>query len=300
MKRIFSFLFIGLVFLGKAQELNVQVSVILDARLEVTSTEREILKEMENTIYEFMNNTKWTNDKFKVEERINCNLQFQIQEIPSQGTFKGFLQVQSTRPVLNSSYNTTVFNYQDDDIVFSFNRNTMLIYTPNQFRDNLTSILSYYAYFILGMDYDSFSKEGGTKHFTTAQQIVMNAQASGAPGWKANEKGRNNRFWLVDNILHNLYKPLRECNYIYHRKGLDVLYEDIEKGRRGMIEGLSKLTRLSATRPNSVNVLNFIRSKSDEIKNLFESADLKEKNEVVNILKRVDPMNSSKYQEILN
>ena len=156
----------------KGQELNCQVSIILDARLEVTNVEREVLDQLENTIYEFMNNTQWTKDKFTMEERINCNIQIQINEIPTSGSFKGFMQVQSSRPTFNSSYNTTIFNYQDDDVEFSFNRNAIFVYAPNQFRDNLTSMLAFYAYFVIGMDYDSFSDKGGTKYFSEAQQIV--------------------------------------------------------------------------------------------------------------------------------
>ena len=128
-----------------AQELNCQVSIVVDAKLEITSVEREILDQLENTIYEFMNNTSWTQDNFTVEERINCNIQLQIEAIPSSGTFKGSMQVQSSRPALNSSYNTTVFNFQDKDVAFSYTRNAALIFTPNQYKDNLTSLLAFYA-----------------------------------------------------------------------------------------------------------------------------------------------------------
>lgn len=282
-----------------AQELNCQVSIVTDAKLEVTSVEQEIFNQLEQTIYELMNNTQWTKDKFTVEERINCNLQLQIREIPSSGTYSGSLQVQSSRPAFSSSYNTTVFNFQDDDITFNFSRNAVLIYAPNQFRDNLTSILAFYAYFVIGMDYDSFSLKGGTKYFNEAQQIVSNAQSSGFGGWKSSDKGKQNRYWLVDNILHELFTPLRECNYEYHRKGLDVLYDDKTAARLAVYEALNKLVKVVSTRPNSLNLLNFIQAKSNELKNLYEDAEMKEKNDIVGLLKRIDPANSSKYQEIL-
>jgi len=163
------FLYAGI---ASAQELNCQVSIITDARLEVTSVEKEIFDQLKQTIYDMMNTTQWTKDKFKVEERINCNIQLQINSIPSPGTYEGSIQVQSTRPGYNSSYNTTLFNFQDDDIQFAYSRNSILIYAPNQYRDNLTSILAFYAYFIIGMDYDSFSLKGGTPYFNEAQQIV--------------------------------------------------------------------------------------------------------------------------------
>ncbi|MFT6503108.1 MAG: hypothetical protein ACJASQ_003240 [Crocinitomicaceae bacterium] len=289
----------GFSMVGRSQELNCQVNIVTDASLEVTSVELEIIEQLKGVIYEFMNNTQWTKDKFTVEERINCNLQIQISEIPQPGTYSGAVQVQSSRPAFNSSYNTTIFNFQDEDLVFGFSRNAVLAYAPNQYRDNITSILAFYAYYIIAMDYDSFSNKGGTKYFNEAQQIVTNAQSSGAPGWKSNERGKNNRYWLVDNALHQLFSPLRECNYEYHRKGLDVIYDDKVAGRQAVFTALNKLLKVVSTRPNSLNVTNFIRAKTIELVNLYEDADAKEKNQVVNLLKRLDPTNSSKYQEIL-
>lgn len=291
------FLYAGI---ASAQELNCQVSIITDARLEVTSVEKEIFDQLKQTIYDMMNTTQWTKDKFKVEERINCNIQLQINSIPSPGTYEGSIQVQSTRPGYNSSYNTTLFNFQDDDIQFAYSRNSILIYAPNQYRDNLTSILAFYAYFIIGMDYDSFSLKGGTPYFNEAQQIVSNAQSSGAKGWKSNETGKRNRFYLVDNVLHQLFEPLRLCNYNYHRKGIDALYDDKLKARQAIYSALSELNKVVATRPNSINLLNFVQAKLVELKNLYADAEIKDKTEVVNLLKRLDPTNATKYQDILN
>jgi hypothetical protein len=227
-------------------------------------------------------------------------MQLQINSIPTPGTYSGSLQVQSSRPAFNSSYNSTLFNFQDDDITFSYSRNAVLIYAPNQFRDNLTSILAFYAYFIIGMDYDSFSLKGGTPYFNEAQQIVSNAQSSNAPGWKSNEAGKRNRFYLVDNVLHQLFEPLRECNYNYHRNGVDKLYDDKSAARKAMYEALNKLNKVVATRPNSINLLNFVQSKSVELKNVYADSEVKDKTDVVNLLKKLDPANSSIYQEILN
>jgi hypothetical protein len=287
-------------FSSTGQELNCQVSIITDARLEITSVEKEIFEQLKQTIYDMMNTTQWTKDKFKIEERINCTMQLQINSIPTPGTYSGSLQVQSSRPAFNSSYNSTLFNFQDDDITFSYSRNAVLIYAPNQFRDNLTSILAFYAYFIIGMDYDSFSLKGGTPYFNEAQQIVSNAQSSNAPGWKSNEAGKRNRFYLVDNVLHQLFEPLRECNYNYHRNGVDKLYDDKSAARKAMYEALNKLNKVVATRPNSINLLNFVQSKSVELKNVYADSEAKDKTDVVNLLKKLDPANSSIYQEILN
>jgi hypothetical protein len=297
-----SLLFLILLYpvISYSQELNCQVSIITDARLEVTSVEKEVFDQLKQTIYDMMNTTQWTKDKFKIEERINCNIQLQINKIPSPGVYEGSMQVQSSRPAFNSSYNTTVFNFQDDDIQFGYSRNAVLIYAPNQYRDNLTSILAFYAYFIIGMDYDTFSLKGGTPYFNEAQQIVSNAQSSNAPGWKSNEQGKRNRFYLVDNVLHQLFEPLRECNYEYHRNGVDKLYEDKVTARKAMYDSLNKLSKVVATRPNSVNLLNFVQAKLEEVKNLYSDAEVKDKNDIVTLLKKIDPANSGRYQEILN
>lgn len=291
-----------LCFMGlssRAQELNCVVDIKVDAKLEVTSVETEIFEKLKQAVFEIMNNTQWTKDKFTIEERINCNIVLQIKEVPTPGVYKGSMQIQSTRPAFNTSYNTTMFNFEDDDLVFAYSRNAQLLYAANQYRDNLTSILAFYAYFIIGTDYDSFSLKGGTKYFNEAQNIVVNAQSASGPGWKSNESGKRNRYWLVDNILHQLFEPLRECSYEYHRLGIDELYGSIEKGRANMYKGLSKLNKVVATRPNSTNLLNFAQAKTNELKNLYLDAEQKEKQDLVTLMQRVDPANASKYEEIL-
>ncbi len=284
------------------QEFNCQVSIIVEAKVEVSTADKAVLDRLETAIFEFMNNQEFTNDPFQVEERINCQIQLQITGIPSYGNFVGKMQIQSTRPGFHSSYNTTLFNFQDEDVQISFTGESPLILPQNGFRDNLSSILGFYGYFILGMDYDSFSPEGGTAYFTLAQQIVSNAQSSGLAGWQTNETGnsKKNRYWLVDNILHQLFKPLRECNYEYHRKGIDKLYENKIEGRKMITTSIKKLTRISNVRPNSINLLIFIQGKVNELKNLYLDAETKEKTEIVNVLKGIDPANSSKYEQILN
>ena len=282
-----------------SQELNCQVTVIVDNQIPVTSIEKEVFDILKQTVYEMMNNTKWTKEKYKLEERINCNIQIQISSIPSSGTYVGSIQVQSTRPAFNSSYNSTILNYQDDNLSFAFSRNSILIYSPNQYRDELTSILAFYAYYIIGMDADSFSPQGGTQYFTEAQQIVSLAQSSGSPGWASNDTKKRNRFYLVDNVLQQLFEPLRACNYQYHRQGIDLLYEDQVKAKENMYQALSLLNKVVSTRPNSINLLNFVQAKQIEIQNVFAESEQTEKNEIVNLLKKIDPANSSKYQEIL-
>lgn len=301
MKLFLSLLVTIFALYGRAQELNCTVTIVTDANLEVSTTDKDIIDQLKQTVFDFMNNTQWTKDKFAIEERINCNIQIQINSIPSTGNFIGAMQVQSTRPALNSSYNTTVFNFQDENVQFGFSRNAILTYAPNQYRDNLTSILAFYAYFIIGMDYDTFSLKGGTHYFNEAQSIVANAQSAAGTGWKSNETGgKRNRYWLVDNILQQLFEPLRECSYQYHRQGVDKMYDNLEDARKNIYDALTKLNRVVATRPNSVNLLNFAQAKSLELKNLYEDAEIKEKQDLVNLMSRIDPANASKYEQILN
>lgn len=286
--------------LSHAQELNCQVSIIASNKTEVSTVDQEVLSQLEDVIRQFMNETKWTKDNFKLEERINCQIQFQVEKIPQPGMYEGMFQVQISRPVYNSSYNTLLLNISDQHVSFSFSRNAMLNYAPNQFRDNLTSMLAFYAYYIIGMDYDSFGLKDGGQYLQEAQNIVLNAQSSGAPGWSPDQTGnKNNRYWLVDNALHQLFEPLRECMYEYHRLGLDKLYESKEQGRAAMYEALNKLPKIVATRPNSINVTTFIQTKRNELKQIFSDAPMPEKTKLVALLKRLDPVNSDKYDEIL-
>jgi hypothetical protein len=301
MKFVVFIILVNFCFAINAQELNCQVTVSSDPALDITTTEKEILQEMEQTIFEFMNTTAWTKDEFEVEERINCNVQLSITKVNSINSFEGKLQVQVTRPVFNTTYNTVLFNFMDDKLAFKFERNAILVFAENEFRNNLTSALAFYAYFMIALDYDSFAKEGGTKYFNKAQQIVVLAQNGGGPGWRSDERGPRaqfNRYWLIENALQELFSPLRQCFYEYHRLGLDKMYENPEKGREAMFSALNLLSDVHSARPGSANVSNFIQSKLKEIQGVFKDADTNQKKELVNLLKRLDPANASKYQEI--
>jgi len=292
-------IFILINFLSFGQEFNCQVSVSSNPALDITTTEKEIFQQLEQTIFELMNNTAWTKEEFEVEERINCNIQLSITEVVSTGSYRANMQVQSTRPVYNTTYNTTLFNYLDENVDFRFQRNARLQFTENQFVDNLTSILAFYAYYLLGMDGDSFAPNGGDPYYAKAQNIVTLAQSNGGSGWRASERGRRNRYWLIENQLQELFAPLRTCLYQYHRDGLDVMYDNQEKARTAIYQALQKLQPVNNARPGSLNVLNILQAKLQEIKNIYKEAEQRQKNDVVNLLKRLDPANSSKYQEIL-
>lgn len=300
MKKLISIILLSATWLSFSQELNCQVSVISAPQLQIGPVEKEIMAELEASIYDFMNNTKWTSDVFELEERINCNLLLTISEMPTQSSFAGKLQIQSSRPVYNTGYNTQLFNFEDGDIGFNYLRNTALLFSIDQNRDNLTSVLAFYAYMILAYDYDSFELKGGSKYFNKAQIIANNAKASGDPGWSASAGKKNNRYWMVDNALQSVFEPIRITYYNYHRLGFDIMYDDIVTGRQAVIESLQLLDKVQRARPSSLNLQIFLSSKSDELVNLFSQAEITEKNAVINILKKLDPTNSSKYQEILN
>ena len=287
--------------IGFGQELNCQVNIIPAPALSLGPVEKEIFTELQNSIYDFMNTTKWTNDIFEIEERINCNIQITVTDLPSNTTFKGKIQVQSTRPVYNTSYNTTVFNHIDSDFAINFLRNSAILPMSNyQYRDNLSALLSFYAYMILGYDYDSFSLKGGDQYFNAAQQISNNAKNSGDEGWSASASKKRNRFWMVDNVLQPVFSPLRDTYYEYHRSGLDIFYTDMAKGRQVILTALQNLDKIQRARPGSLNLQMFLTGKSNELVNIFSQSETKEKNEAVSILKKLDPSNSSVYQEIMN
>ena len=300
-KTFFILLLIVQTLNGTAQELNCQVSIIPAPALQLGPVEKEIFTELEAAIYDFMNTTKWTNDIFEIEERINCNVLITVTDLPSTTTFKGKIQIQSSRPVFNTSYNSTVFNHVDSDFAINYLRNSAILPMSNyQYRDNLSALLSFYAYMILGYDYDSFSLKGGDPYFKAAQQIANNAKNSGDEGWSASASKKRNRFWMVDNVLQPVFSPLRNAYYNYHRMGLDEFYNDQAIGRKKILETLQSLDKVQRSRPGSMNLQLFLTSKTAELINIFSQAEIKEKNAAVSILKKLDPVNSSNYQEILN
>ena len=280
---------------GRAQELNCTVTVIAP---QISNVDVSRFDALEDGIREFMNGRRWTNDNFEFEERIECTIQLTVSEAIGSTVFKGSMQVQSSRPVFNSDYNTPVLLVNDGDIQFEWLDNSTILFNPGQHRDNLSSLLAYYAYMILGMDYDTFSLEGGTPHFLQAQAIVANAQNAGERGWKASQ-GKQNRYWLVENHLSQTFRPVRICLYNYHRKGLDVLFQDIEGGRLTIAEALIDMRSTNRIRPGSYNIQVFFLSKSDEIINIFSPAPDAERGRLLPILKQLDPGNIQSYDQNL-
>lgn len=290
-----SFFIVGLIKNNYSQELNCQVKIETQ---KISNTDKRIYNIMQTAITEFLNNKKWTTDNFKNKERIDCNILINITERPSNERFKGTLQIQSRRPVFNTSYNSVLINYLDNDISFDYVENQSLEFSDNSYLSNLTSILGYYAYLLIGLDYDSFSLDGGTPYLQKALTVTNNAQNNDDVGWKA-YGNNNNRYWLIANMLDASFIPLRECMYNYHRKGLDVMYNDQELARKTIYESLASLKKIYEIKPSSYNLKVFFTAKSDEIVNIFSNANADEKGEIIALLNKIDASNSNKYQKIL-
>ncbi len=279
-----------------SQELNCEVQIQAPQVSNVDPTRFEIIQE---AVRDFMNSRKWTNDTFELEERIQCNVLITINSAPSQTNFNATIQIQSSRPVYNTDYNTPVFSVNDGDFSFNFVDNAMIQFSPDQHRDNLSSVLAYYAYMVIAADYDTMSLEGGTEYYLKAQTIVANAQNAGESGWRASE-GQRNRYWLVENILSQTFNPLRKCSYYYHRHGFDKIFEDLEEARKTISDALIEIRNIHRIRPSSYNVQLFFVAKSQEIIQMFEPAPTPEKQRILPVLKELDPGNISKYDRSLS
>lgn len=278
-----------------AQELNCRIQVVSS---QIQGTNKQIFNSMQKAIYEFMNNTKWTNHVYGENERIECNILINLTQQISADEFSGTMQIQASRPVFNSNYNSALFNFLDNGIQFKYAEQEVLEYNTTTHTSNLSALLSFYANIILGLDYDSFSNEGGTEFFTNAEAIVSNAQNAPERGWKAYED-RKNRYWLIENILNDTYSPVREFYYNYHRLGLDLMSEKTTDGRAVIAESLKLLQQVHRKKPSSFIMQVLFDAKADEIVNIFSEAFPEEKRRVYNILKEVNPANTSKYDKLL-
>ena len=288
-------LLLGAASLGQAQELDCQVSVIAPT---INNVEASVFEQLETAITEFMNGRRWTTDEFTLAERVTCTMQITINKANSQTNFEGTIQVQSSRPIYNSDYNAPLLLVNDNDFDFSYAPGNLLQYSQDQFRDNLTSVLAFYAYLILAMDYDSFSLEGGTNFYTQAQTVVTNAQGLSSPpaGWSAAD-GKQSRYSLIDNILSQTFRPLRRCYYEYHRLGMDVAFDDPAAARQSMADALISLRNVHRIRPANYNLQTFFQAKKDEIVKMFGPAAEGERARLLPVLKLIDPGNIPVYDQ---
>lgn len=278
-----------------AQDLNARVQVLSP---KIATTNKRIFVALETAMKDFLNGRKWSVDQIGANEKIDCNFLLNITQWDGNSTFSGELQVQSNRPIYNSTYTSTLFSINDKDVDFTYTEGQTLDYNNTNFINNLTSIMAYYAYIILGFDYDSFSRYGGTPYFANAQNVVINAQTSSFKGWKAFDSNNFNRYWLSENLSNKTYIPLRSFFYDYHRKGLDMMVDNAETARRNIDGILPVLTQLDRTRVGATLPTLFFTAKEDELVGIYSGAPQAEKMAAFNILMQADPSNGPKYQAL--
>ena len=282
-----------------SQEFRCNIQVVSQ---QIQGTNKQVFQTLQNAMFEFMNNRVWTDHAYTMEERIECNMMFNITEQMSADEFKGTLTVQARRPVYNTNYNTTTLNFVDNDIRFRYVEFAPLEFDLNSHLSNLTSILAFYAYFILGIDYDTFSLMGGTPYFNNAERIVLNAQNAAETGWKPmDDIAHKNRYWLVKDMIDTEYEPVRAFNYRYHRLGLDVMDEKIAEGRAEITNSLELLQQVYRRRPDPyMYLLRLVfDSKVDEIVNVYTESYPEERARAYDILVEVDKPNANKYKAIM-
>ena len=292
----FCCLFLLITIFAGAQELrcNIQLNTT-----QVQGSNLSVTEALRTALYEFVNMRVWTNHVFTTEERIECTMMLNITSLVGN-EFSGTITVQSRRPVFNSVYPTTMLNFQDKDLKFNYVEGQPLEFSDVSFTSNLTSILAFYAYIILGLDYDSFSPNGGTPYFQKAETVVTNAQQSSERGWKAYEGNFKNRYWLVQNLLDDRYRGVREFTYKYYRMGLDRMSSRPNEARAEIADYLKLLQDVYRRKPDPYLFLLQIvfDAKSNEWIEMFNNGTPDEKTRVVKILKEIDPPNISKYDKI--
>jgi hypothetical protein len=280
-----------------AQELNCKLTVNAQ---KINGVDPSVFKTMENALSEFMNSRAWTTDVFSAEEKIDCSIFILIDNSPGQDVYNAKITIQCSRPVFNSTYSSPMFNYIDNDCVLTYVQNQALDFGTTQYNSNLTSILGFYAYVLIGMDYESFGKGGGAKYFAQAEQVMNNVptNAPDAKGWRPFD-GTRNRYWLINNLQSSKYDLFKQVLWDYHFAGMDNFYDKPELARQNIINALDKLERIGNDNPNAMLLAIFFQAKSDELVGIFSGAEQGEKVKALNYLRKLDPSNSSKYDKIV-
>jgi len=288
------FLLLGC-FRSGAQELNCTV-VVNDTR--VQTTEKNIFRDMEVSFAQFMNDRKWTNQVYRNEERIKCNIAITIDQNPTITSYRATVQIQSARPVYGTNYSTLILNFADRDWEFDYTESQPLNFNENAYNNNITSMLAYYAYIIIGMDADSFEKMGGTPYYERARNILINAQQSNRPGWNQFDSNRN-RYWLQENLNNQQLFPVRESIYDYHRTALDNFAKDPEASRKTILEVLNNIKKTKDQLRNPILIISFFDAKGDELVNIFKEGEMQIRREAYNLLIDIQPSRTSKFEQII-
>lgn len=289
-------LLLGLLSLlpGKAQELNCTVTVNSD---QVSQTNQQVFTTLERSLAEFVNKNRWTDRVFNENEKLNCRIFITVSNFESS-RFQATIQVQSSRPVYNASYETPVFNYKDNQFNFEYIEFQPLVYNENVFNSNLVGVISYYVYVILGLDADTFQLEGGTEYFKKAQGIVTQAQGSNFAGWGQTTSDNRSRFLLVNNLLSNTFREYRIALYNYHRKGMDIMADNNSTGKQVIAGSLRLFETMIQRRPNAFLIQTFFDAKSEEIQNIFSDGPKVDIVQLKETLNRVAPFYASTWNQI--
>jgi len=294
MKKILCVLFACVLsFQVTSQELNAQVIVNSDL---VNQTNQQIFKTLERALKEFINTQVWTEKVFLNQEKINCSFVFNLSAY-SNDQFEATLQVQSERPVYQTSYDSPVLNFLDKDITFSYQEFQPLFFNESSFESNLISLISFYAYVIIGLDADTFLQNGGNRYFEKARQVVNLAQSSVRKGWKPGD-GLRNRFWLIDSLRSNTFKEYRQTMYNYHRSGLDQMTNDPIAGKKALMLSIQDLEPLFQRRPNAFLLQLFFDAKVEEIVNLFQEGPKIDFKKTEDVLKKIAPFFGGRWKQI--
>ncbi len=301
MKRFFLYLLILYTSFYYAQELKCEVTV--DASQLSGAGNQAIFAALKSQVNDFMNNYRFTNDKFEQNEKIDCQINIVVNSDLGSGEYQAILEVDAGRQAFQSGYRSPILDFDDKSFAFSYIQGQPMDFNLQGFSSNLTSMLGYYAYVILALDYDSYSLLGGTEYWKKAQIIVQNAQSATSPesnGWQSSDNGFKNRYVYIDNIMSPMFQPLRESFYTYHRKGMDMMYDKPEDGRAAIVQALDNLNEVHKNRPGSYNMQVFFEAKNREIVNIFKSPTVttEEKNKVINILGTIDAANTTIYSQI--
>jgi len=295
--RLTAIIFISMLISFNAFSQEIYCDVQINTQ-QVEGTDKKVFETLRTAVFEFMNNRKWTNYNYSIEERIECTILINVSTRISSDEFEADLNMALKRPIFNSAYNSTTLNYIDKDFKFKYVEYQPLDFVENTFTSNLTSVLAYYVYIFLGMDFDSYTLYGGTPYFEKAENIVNAAQSSGETGWKSFENQKN-RFWLVENFMNPSYQSIRKFMYEYHRLGLDVMYGDANKGRASILKSLDYLEQVKEGWPNLFLLRLIIDAKADEFIDVFSEGNSTEKSRAMNLLKKLDPANASRYEDIM-
>lgn len=279
-----------------AQELDCKVIVNGD---QVQTTDRSVFKDMERAFATFLNGRRWTSDNFKEHERIKCSIFINLKSESNvaTGNYSGSAQIAAARPVFNTNYETVLLNFADREWEFEYIESLPLEYNDNAYISNLTSMLAFYAYVIIGSDYDSFSELGGTPHFQRALNVVNNAQGSGRPGWQALTSNRNRNSYISD-IINPQNLDIRKSLYRYHRLALDTFDKNPDESRDVALNTLKSVQKTWQINPTSIFVISFFDAKATELTNVFSKANLNVKREAFDLLTLMDSKRTI-YQDIM-